>query len=1083
MLPKFLVHPITKACGQVPLRFVLVVPFVLQIAATVGIVGYLSYRNGQEAVNNVASQLRKEISDRIEADLTTFTATPYVIAQIIDSDIRDQRLNPNNLVSLESYLWQQIHLFKYLTFVSYGNEKNEYVGASRDISNGTIKLSLANATNNHIVHIYNTDKNGQRTQLYRTNKKFYPRQRSWYQAAKNHGKVAWYPIYKYSIYDGLGIGISLPHYNQNRQLQGVFTVDMALVQISHFLHTLKIGKTGQAFIIERDGNLVASSNLEKPYTVGKDNQPKRIKAIESQEFLVRQTAQHLQKTFDNLQQINQSQELSFFINGKRNFLEVQPFQDGKGLDWLIVIVVPESDFISQINANTQTTIILCVIALVMATSVGIATAQYVVKPILDLKNSAIALASGEFQQTVKIVRNDELGILANAFNSMAEQLQSSFQALAEKNVELHQLNQLKDEFLANTSHELRTPLNGIIGITESLIDGVAGELPNQAIANLNMVVASGRRLANLVNDILDFSQLKHKNIQLQIKPIRIQEIVDLVIALSQPLIGKKALQLINSIHPDLPPVAADENRLQQIFYNLIGNAIKFTDSGKIEISALLVNQHLEIIVSDTGIGIPEDKLINIFESFEQADGSTGRIYGGTGLGLTVTKQLVELHGGNIWVISEVDKGSQFIFTLPISIADPKANINENIQLLRTSSYLSVVVEDIPTSKSANTSENQNLHILVVDDEVINLQVLVNILSLQKYTISQATNAIEALKLLETGLKPDLILLDVMMPKMTGYELTQKIRETWSASELPILLLTAKNQTSDLVNGFEVGANDYLTKPIDKEELLARISTHLNLVKLKADNLRLQAEIEVTRKLQRMLLPSQKELNNIQELEIAAFMEPASAVGGDYYDVLVHQGHIKIGIGDVTGHGLESGVLMMMVQMAVRTLLQSNITNPIEFLSLLNLAVYGNLRRMKSHKNMTLALLDYCQQKLKISGQHDNIIIVRSGGIIELIDTIDLGFPIGLTENISHFVNSMEVDLCKDDVIVLYTDGITEAEGDNRVMYGLDRLCNLVGRIWEQSAHAICSTVIEDVKQHIGLHTVYDDITLLVIKQK
>jgi two-component system sensor histidine kinase ChiS len=238
--------------------------------------------------------------------------------------------------------------------------------------------------------------------------------------------------------------------------------------------------------------------------------------------------------------------------------------------------------------------------------------------------------------------------------------------LTELNDRLQQADQLKDEFLGNTSHELRTPLNGIIGLAESLIDGVAGELSDKAKTNLAMIVGSGKRLSVLVNDILDFSKLKHKDIGLQLKPIGLRELVDVVLTLSGPLVAQKPVQLLNNIDINLSPVMADENRLQQILHNLVGNAIKFTDNGQVEVSAQRLEQHLQITVSDTGIGIDEEKLDRIFESFEQAEGGTAREYGGTGLGLAVTKQLVQLHGGEIWVESTPKLGSQFRFTLPIS---------------------------------------------------------------------------------------------------------------------------------------------------------------------------------------------------------------------------------------------------------------------------------------------------------------------------------------------------------------------------------------------------------------------------------
>jgi two-component system sensor histidine kinase ChiS len=251
-------------------------------------------------------------------------------------------------------------------------------------------------------------------------------------------------------------------------------------------------------------------------------------------------------------------------------------------------------------------------------------------------------------------------ILEHRFSEARKQLKTYSQKLEAQNIELQRLDRLKDEFLANTSHELRTPLNGIIGLAESMIDGATGALTKIQATNLSMIATSGRRLSQLVNDLLDFSQLKHRQIELKLKPVGIRGITDLVVQICHPLIGGKNLQIVNKISEEIPPLLADENRLQQILYNLVGNAIKFTDQGLIEVSAKIIsdedelgheNRQLAITIADTGIGIPEDRLERIFADFEQGDGSTARKYGGTGLGLSVTKQLVELHGGSISVKS------------------------------------------------------------------------------------------------------------------------------------------------------------------------------------------------------------------------------------------------------------------------------------------------------------------------------------------------------------------------------------------------------------------------------------------------
>ena len=271
--------------------------------------------------------------------------------------------------------------------------------------------------------------------------------------------------------------------------------------------------------------------------------------------------------------------------------------------------------------------------------------------------------------------------------------------------------------------------------------------------------------------------------------------------------------------------------------------------------------------------------------------------------------------------------------------------------------------------------------------------------------------------------------------------------------------------------------------------------------LKSENLRMSAELDVSRQLQQILLPKEHELLQIEGLDIAGFMEPADEVGGDYYDVLSRQGRVLMGIGDVTGHGLESGALAIMVQTAVRTLLANNETDPVKFLQALNEAIYDNVQRMESDKNMTIALLDYQQGSsslsqtqaslspplqngaggiLRLSGQHEEMIVVRKGNL-ELIDTMDLGFPIGLVDEIE--VNQAKVPLNPCDVVVLYTDGITEAVNMENEEYGQERLCEVVKLNWQQSAQEICQAVIDDVRQFIGQQKILDDITLLVLKQK
>jgi len=416
--------------------------------------------------------------------------------------------------------------------------------------------------------------------------------------------------------------------------------------------------------------------------------------------------------------------------------------------------------------------------------------------------------------------------------------------LENMNAELKRLDKLKDEFLANTSHELRTPLNGIIGLAESLIDGATGNLNEETTENLSMIAGCAKRLSSLVNDILDFSKLKNSDISLQIKSVDIYSVVDSTLAIYHPSVKNKKVKLINNVEKNLPLVEADEKRLQQILHNLIGNAVKFTDKGFVEIFAQSDNNHITIKVKDTGIGIDKKYFDKIFQSFEQVDGTIERQFGGTGLGLSITKQLVELHGGKIYVESDIGKGTCFSFSL--RKADPTAQMNKVIDIKNETRVLSTLREYIGIENDyvTHSFENKSVEptdyqsILVVDDEPVNLQVLSNHLKLRNWKVYTANNGFDALKLIKKHKKDnhslDLVLLDVMMPRISGYEVCRIIRKDYNMNRLPVIMLTAKNNVEDMIAGFNAGANDYISKPFLKEELFARIDKQIAIKKLHHD---------------------------------------------------------------------------------------------------------------------------------------------------------------------------------------------------------------------------------------------------------
>ncbi len=395
---------------------------------------------------------------------------------------------------------------------------------------------------------------------------------------------------------------------------------------------------------------------------------------------------------------------------------------------------------------------------------------------------------------------------------------------------LKQVDRMKNQFLANTSHELRTPLNGIIGLAESLKEEVSAAPPGKVSEQLDMIIASGRRLTGLVSDILDFSKMKGHELELRKAPVNLRLAAEQTLNLFRPLVGKKQIALINDIPQETPWVEADRDRLAQIFHNLIDNAIKFTNEGEVRVDAERKGRNVAIRIADTGVGIRQDRIGRVFESFEQGDASTARAYGGTGLGLAVVKQLVLLHGGSVKAFSKLGEGSAFVFTLPISANEGEPDIVGQDDAVEPAPVEPDVAAEAPISPARESGQSGGpFHILVVDDEPVNRRVLFNHLGAKGYRLSEAESGEQALSMVDGQGDVDLVLLDVMMPRMSGYEACQQLRRRRPMQELPVIFLTAKNQASDVVKGFSAGGNDYVVKPIDREELLSRVKTHLQLL--------------------------------------------------------------------------------------------------------------------------------------------------------------------------------------------------------------------------------------------------------------
>ena len=412
---------------------------------------------------------------------------------------------------------------------------------------------------------------------------------------------------------------------------------------------------------------------------------------------------------------------------------------------------------------------------------------------------------------------------------------------------LKKWDRLKDEFLANTSHELRTPVHGIAGLAEAALERLpSGRGQGVLRRYMKTILGSAKRLSILIDDILDYSRLKNEDLKLNPRPLDIYSLAEVVVELSRPLAEKKGLVLENRIGREAPAVFADENRTYQILQNLVGNAVKFTREGSVVLSAGEKDGSLAVRVTDTGPGIEPEHLETVFESFRQGDGSISREYGGTGLGLSISKRLVALQGGKIGVESRPGEGSTFFFTLPV--ADEKPNGEASGELM--SKFSVALFEDLDEREGApelgadTGSEpgegGSKPRVLVVDDDPANLEIVRAHLA-DQYDVTAETDPEKALGIVRQGPVPDLVLLDIMMPHVSGLEVCREIRKDFSFDRLPIVFLTAKSQVADLARGFALGANDYIVKPFSRGELLARVKYHADFQRhVEVSSARLQA---------------------------------------------------------------------------------------------------------------------------------------------------------------------------------------------------------------------------------------------------
>ncbi len=867
----------SKFSGKGSLRSVLVVPFVLQIFAAVGLTGWLSLRNGQQAVNEVATQLRTETTERIKQHLESYLELPHVINQLNADAFANGELTIENHEGIERHFARQINLFDSVSYIYMGSTQGGIIAPGRR-QDGSLVIEATDDFAAGDYNIYAANHQGERTERLSATPNYDARFRPWYRAGVASQKPSWGGIYVYFAEQVSGIPAVYPLHDAAGKFQGVLAVDLILSHIGQFLQDLDIGRSGQSFILERSGLVVASSMAEDIFTRdGESKSLRRINAIESEDPLLRNAAASLQQKFGALSAIATPVQLEFTLDSElysgRQFLQVTPFSDQRGLDWLVVVIVPEDDFMGKIHANRQTTLWLCLASLLVATSLGILTARWITGPILRLNQASQAIAQGELtQQQISVKGIYELETLADSFNAMVGQLNTSFAALEKANADLEQrveertlelttakeiaeaANQAKTKFLSRMSHELRTPLNAILGFAQVM--KADADLDPKFQNYIDIIDRSGEHLLELVNDVLSMSKIEAGEIQFREAAFALYPFLENLRDLFILRATAKGLTLQLDLEPNLPTwIITDEAKLRQVLINLVGNAIKFTTTGSITLGTATSRScedktdpriHLQFCVEDTGEGIPEADIPRLFDAFTQGNIQTSS-QEGTGLGLPISQQFVKLMGGKLKLSSVVGEGTRCEFCIPVERAAQAEEADPAGQAIQPA-------EASPLGKIIGLAPGQDTYrILIVEDDRVSRLLLLKVLRPLGFETQEAANGEEAIALWQTW-RPHLIFMDMQMPVMDGDEATQKIRQAIAAEtqvsdpehlgphlpdsstpELPsrgpdpiIIALTASAFETDRDRSLTSGCNDFMGKPFRREILLEKIAQHLGV---------------------------------------------------------------------------------------------------------------------------------------------------------------------------------------------------------------------------------------------------------------
>ena len=939
----------------------------LTVSVTAAIVYIPWLLTSQRNINNIVAQVNEQITQDTSQEVEQLFDNVQSTQQTIGLAIKRDLIDINDPQQRDPFLLSILQTHSNYTFVQFAYPNGNYAGAQRVVTSkgkddifklhfrqwdAQTRIADKNTT------IYRLD--GQQLKVIGREKiqepNWYAPLRPWYQdAIESADRTVWTEyVYRSTNTPGLDANITL---HKDGKLIGVIGVGFELKNISQYLQKQQSRrKEGAVFIINAKGEMIASMDPQEDTPIqvtGKDRpQLKPLRQTKNPYLVLASQAIESKQGLRALAKLDSNQQFVYQepISGEKYYVSLAPL--GK-LDWIVGTVIPESNYLSEIRQNNTNLIFVVVGFLLLAAGIAVMlTDRAIAQPIATLTKAAVRVADGDLDVRVPTNTNNEIGILAEAFNEMTCQLKLSKGQLEENNLTLEykieqrtsqlkaildnmvdglvtidpsdciaqcnpaflsmfsltrtevegkhsqeilgsellnlitasrsdrervmsvdinltqeragkavvssiyapkiperdgeiylgavvlirditvekQVDRMKTEFVSSVSHELRTPLTSVLGfaklIQKKLEDTIfpliqtedkkALRAIRQVGENVEIIIAEGTRLTKLINEVLDIAKMEAGKTDWHMEPIAIAEIIDRAMSATSALFENKGLQAIRDIEDDIPPTIGDRDRLIQVVINLISNAIKFQDRGSVTCRVRNTGDALTISVIDRGIGISEADLPKVFDKFKQVGDTLTNKPQGTGLGLPISKEIVEYHGGKIWVESEVGKGTTFAFTLPIQEVQqeyPDQPSTETPTVRIPQEIAAPVVDDAQISE-LHESQPAQKSILIADDDDCVRRLLKQEFEPRGYVVREAKDGTDAIAQVKT-LRPNLILLDIMMPKMNGFDVALVLKSDLSVTNIPIVILSGIEERERAAN---LGVEAYLTKPIDVDLL-------------------------------------------------------------------------------------------------------------------------------------------------------------------------------------------------------------------------------------------------------------------------